>query len=271
MNWRRSIFVGGCLAALGTLANAGDPQFVTVKGTHFYLHDRPYYFAGTNLWYGAYLGAPAPIGDRERLGKELDALKALGVTNLRVLAMSEASDLKRAVRPAIMTKPGQFDEALLTGLDYLLAEMAKRDMKAVLYLNNFWQWSGGMAQYVSWFTGKPAVDPDVAGDWNGFMDYSAEFYRLERAQELYRDVIGTLVNRKNSVTGKSYRDDPTIMSWQLANEPRPGSDQNGQRNSEAWIRWIDDTSKYIQQIAPITSSAPATKERWDQRAVTSCS
>jgi len=128
--------------------------------------------------------------------------------------------------------------------------MAKRDMKAVLYLNNFWQWSGGMAQYVSWFTGKPAIDPDVVGDWNGFMDYAAEFYRLERAQDLYREVIRTLVNRKNTITGKSYRDDPTIMSWQLANEPRPGSDQNGQRNAEAWIRWINDTSKYIKQIAP---------------------
>ena len=43
--------------------------------------------------------------------------------------------------------------------------MAKRDMKAVLYLNNFWQWSGGMSTYMSWSTGKPVADPDVTGDW----------------------------------------------------------------------------------------------------------
>ena len=60
--------------------------------------------------------------------------------------------------------------------------MAKRDMKAVLYLNNFWQWSGGMSQYVAWFNGKPVVDPDVTGDWNAFMDNSASFYREPKAQ-----------------------------------------------------------------------------------------
>ena len=39
------------------------------------------------------------------------------------------------------------------------AEMAARDMTAVLVLNNFFQWSGGMAQYVSWATGTPSSTP----------------------------------------------------------------------------------------------------------------
>ena len=59
-------------------------------------------------------------------------------------------------------------------------------MKAVLYLNNFWQWSGGMSQYMAWFNGKPVVDPDVTGDWNAFMDNSAAFYREPQAQEAFR-------------------------------------------------------------------------------------
>ena len=123
-----------------------------------------------------------------------------------MLAISEASTLKRAVTPAVMQRPKHIDETLWQGLDFLLAEMAKRDMKAVLYLNNFWQWSGGMSQYVAWFNGKPVVDPDVTGDWNAFMDNSAAFYREPKAQEAFRFAIGQLITRKNSVNGRLYVD-----------------------------------------------------------------
>lgn len=225
-------------------------EFVTVQGTQFRLRGKPYYFVGTNVWYGGYLGSSGSTGDRERVVRELDQLKANGITNIRVLGMSEASELKRAVRPAAMTEPGKYDEELLAGLDFFLAEMAKRDMKAVIYLNNFWQWSGGMSQYVTWFTGQPATDPDVTRDWNGFMDQSASFYRIEAAQAAFRDVIRMLITRRNTVTGKPYSEDPTIMSWQLANEPRPGSDANGRQNAQVFTRWIDETAAFIGSLAP---------------------
>ncbi len=229
---------------------ARSSEFVTVEGTHFCLNGKPYYFVGTNIWYGGYLGSAGGAGDRERLVKELDQLKANGVTNIRVLGISEASELKRAVRPAAMQKPGQYDDTLLAGLDFFLAELAKREMKAVIYLNNFWQWSGGMSQYVTWFTGEPAIDPDVSGDWNGFMDNSAKFYSIEAAQSAFRDVIEVLVNRRNTITGVPYRDDPTIMSWQLANEPRPGSNANGLENAQVFTRWIGETAAFIGELAP---------------------
>ncbi|WP_028916917.1 cellulase family glycosylhydrolase [Pseudoxanthomonas sp. J35] len=242
----------GCLLSLLPLAAsaAGQSGFVQVEGTRFVLDGKPYRFAGANFWYGAYLGAPGDIGDRERLRAELDQLKAAGIDNLRVLAMSEASGFKRGVSPAIMAGPGQYDEQLLQGLDYLLAEMARRDMKAVLYLNNFWQWSGGMSQYVSWATGAPVLDPDAHGDWNGFMQNSARFYAIAEAQSWYRDAIRQVVGRTNSITGVAYADDPTVMSWQLANEPRPGSDRDGRANFEAYRAWIADTAGFIRRLAP---------------------
>ena len=47
----------------------------------------PYRIAGTNMWYAAYLGADAPIGNRDRLKRELDRLTALGVNNVRILGI----------------------------------------------------------------------------------------------------------------------------------------------------------------------------------------
>jgi mannan endo-1,4-beta-mannosidase len=243
-----------CAAALSASAQTpqttNDPGFVTVEGAQFRLHGKPYRFVGTNLWYGAYLGSDGSTGDRARLLKELDQLKSIGVNNIRVLGLSEASELKRAVRPAITRQPGKYDEALLAGLDFCLAELAKRDMQAVIYVNNFWQWSGGMSQYVAWFTGEPVVDPDVNGDWDGFMDNSARFYSTLKAQASFRDSVRMLVTRRNTITGKRYNEDPTIMSWQLANEPRPGSNMNGRKNAARFTQWLNDTAAFIDALAP---------------------
>ena len=245
------------------VAPSGD-GFVRVEGTHFVLDGKPYRFAGANFWYGAYLGAPGDLGDRERLIAELDQLKEAGIDNLRVLAMSEASGFKRGVSPAIMTAPGEYDEQLLQGIDFLLDEMAKRDMKAVLYLNNFWQWSGGMSQYVEWFTGDSVSnhDPDKTGDWNGFMLNSARFYAIPEAQALYREAIKHVIGRTNTINGKAYVDDPTVMSWQLANEPRPGSDTEGHENFPVFKQWIHDTAGYIGELAPKQLVSTGSEGAW---------
>ncbi|HET9864578.1 MAG TPA: cellulase family glycosylhydrolase [Steroidobacteraceae bacterium] len=240
----------GADAAPTPAAVPAQSGFVSVKGRQFVLDGRRYHYAGANLWYGMYLGSPGPTGDRARLAKELDRLAAQGVMNLRVLAISEASALRRAVTPAVMQQPMQLDETLWRGLDHLLDQMARRDMKAVLYLNNFWQWSGGMSQYVAWFNGKPVLDPDVTGDWNAFMDNSAAFYREAEANEAFRYAVRKLVTRHNSVNGRLYKDDPTIMSWQLANEPRPGSDANSKPHFDVFVKWLDESAGFIRKLAP---------------------
>jgi mannan endo-1,4-beta-mannosidase len=256
-----------CAIALNAGAqtpSSSDAGFVTVQGTQFRLLGKPYHFVGTNLWYGAYLGSPGATGDRTRLLKELDQLKSIGANNIRVLGLSEASELKRAVRPAITTQPGRYDEELLAGLDFFLAELGKRDMKAIVYVNNFWQWSGGMSQYVAWFapdrspSGAGAgaqerptvVDPDVTGDWNGFMDNSAKFYSIAKAQTAFRDAVRMLITRRNTITGQRYNEDPTIMSWQLGNEPRPGSEATRAQNAAVFTQWINDTAQFIGALAP---------------------
>ena len=238
------------LFAAVSLSAPRQSGFVTIKGRHFELDGKPYYFAGANLWYGMYLGSPGETGDRARLVKELDQLASQGVLNLRVLAISEASSLKRAVTPAVVQSPGKVDETLWKGLDFLLDEMARRDMKAVLYLSNFWQWSGGMSQYLAWIDGKPVVDPDVTGDWNTYMDNSAAFYREPKAQEAFRAVVQRLISRRNGINGRRYDSDPTIMSWQLGNEPRPGSDANARPHYDAFVKWIDGTAGFIKKLAP---------------------
>ena len=232
----------------GTRKTTGD--FVAVRNGRFELQSRPYFYIGTNLWYGCYLSDPALPGGRQRMVRELDRLQSLGVTNIRLLAGSETSPLAGAIPRGITRAPRDWDEDLLRGLDFCLAEMARRNMRGILFLSNYWQWSGSFAQYVRWITGETIPDPDrpemARGDWHGFMKFSARFYTVPAANELYRGYITHLIQRRNTVNGRIYRDDPAIMTWELANEPRPGTDDDKTVNDvPVFAQWMDETARFI--------------------------
>ncbi len=227
-------------------------QYVKVKETNFVINQETHNFVGTNFWYGAYLGADADYGNRARLLRELDHLQKLGLNNLRIVAASEESDFGLPLSPPFQYKNGDYNETLFQGLDFLLAEMGKRDLHAVLVLNNFWDWSGGMSEYVSWATGENVFDPSVNKEqtWDQAMNFSARFYKIEEAQKRYRKYINTIVNRKNLYTKKSYKNDPTIMAWELANEPRPSKEGEASESVREFSRWVDKTAAYIHSIDP---------------------
>jgi len=214
-----------------SIPNKPDDSFVKVSGLHFSIGGKPYYFVGTNMWYGANLGSPAKGGDRQRLIRELDLLQSLGINNLRVMGASEGDSFRITVNPAFQSHPGTYNEQLLTGLDFLLDEMSRRGMYAVIYVNNYWEWSGGMAQYVAWDKHTTVPNPNFEPyDWAGFMNFSAGFYGNENANRTFHEYLRKLLNRRNTVNHKLYKNDPAIMSWQLANEPRPGHGEEGERN-----------------------------------------
>jgi len=224
----------------------GRPNYVKVEGIQFICKGKPYYFEGTNLWYGCYIGSSGNTGDRARLVRELDNLKSLGITNLRILGASEESYIQNSLKPAIQIQPGIYDENLLDGLDFLLAEMHKRNMYAVIFLNNYWEWSGGMAQYNDWANGGGGVDA-ANGNYAAFMDYSATFYVNPKADSLYYNYIFSLITRINRYDGYYYYEEPAIMAWELANEPRPGRDD---KYLVEYYKWIDSTAHYIHSIDP---------------------
>lgn len=245
----RHIYLLFLILLFGCVHEEQSGDFIQIEGTQFTLGEKPYEFVGTNFWYGAYLGQPGENGNRERLLKELDFLKAHGVTNLRILGASEESSFVNSLSQVFIQKEGSYNNELLKGLDFLLSEMTKREMKAVIFLTNYWEWSGGMSMYVNLYEGSPFIDP-AGGDWDGYMKYVARFYQNELAQQAFRKYIKALVTRKNTVTNTYYYEDPTIMSWQLANEPRPG---NGVMSAEAiasYIDWIHETAGFIKQLAP---------------------
>lgn len=208
------------------------------RGTH------PYYYIGTNLWYGAILGSTGQGGDRLRLCKELDFLKKQGIDNLRILVGSDGErGIKTKVEPTLQIKPGVYNDTILAGLDYLIKEMGKRKMLAVLYLNNAWEWSGGYGFYLEHAGAGKTPRPNEAG-YPAYMNFVAQYASNEKAHQLFYDYVRFILGRTNRYTGKRYVDDPSIMSWQIGNEPRAFSKEA----LPAFEKWVSEAASIIRSL-----------------------
>ncbi|MEP6901631.1 MAG: beta-mannosidase, partial [Actinomycetota bacterium] len=120
MNFNKiSLFAVFVLLFAGSLF--AESPFVKVKNHQFFIGDKPYYYIGTNYWYGTLLGLEKDKRRGiERLRKELDFLKANGVTNLRIMAGAEGTGLINGVTrvgPPLQPRQGKFNEEILDGLD----------------------------------------------------------------------------------------------------------------------------------------------------------
>lgn len=224
---------------------AQSSSFVSVKNHQFFVDNKPYYYIGANYWYGSLLGLEK---DRkkgvERLRKELDFLKANGVTNLRIMAGAEGSGMINGVTrvaPPLQPEQGKFDESILDGLDLILAEMDKRDMKAIVFLSNNWEWSGGFQQYLIWNSLVPDDQKTRKLTWDEQRDIVSKFYTCEKCKESYNQQVNLLLSRTNKLNGKKYIDEPSIMAWELANEPRPMRPTS----NDAYKKWIHDVAAMI--------------------------
>lgn len=235
------------LSGLTAFAQTTSQGFVRTDGTHFTENGKPFRFMGANLWYAVHMAADLTEGNRQRLCAEFDRLQGLGINMLRILAVSEspAPDDTRAVRPALVQPGGSLNDTLLTALDFVLSELGKRNMRAVLSLTNTYGWSGGLAHYLR-ETGD-TIPPQQAEELpEAYAARVAGFYTNAEAVKLYQNTVLAIVRRTNSITGRTYKNDPTIMAWELCNEPQaPGGAKNAH-----FMGWAMSTARLIRQAAP---------------------
>jgi mannan endo-1,4-beta-mannosidase len=239
----------GAIAGLGALACAEKlppsgvesgvavpDGFVRVGGERFVVGGKPLAIMGQNYWSAA-ADSRTPEG-RARVARELDHLRAMGVNVLRIMALSEGPDSEPwRVRPSLQPAPGVLAADGLAGLDWLMHELAAREMYGIFTLNNFWFWSGGMAQYVAWAQEEPIPYPiPDSGDWDRYQRFAVRFFSDEKARALFQQALAQVLVR--------YTDSPAIFAWELANEPR------GLGEAERFRAWIDETARYVESLDP---------------------
>lgn len=241
------LYVVMALAALiGCQSNQAekDIEFVTTRDGRFYRGDTEYKFIGANFWYGAVLASEGQGGNRERLQKELDLMQEVGITNVRVLVGGEGPDTVAShVVPVLQPEPGVYNDTILQGLDYLIAELEKREMTAVLFLNNSWEWSGGYGAYLEWAGCGPVPD---WSDWTIAQNYHCQFVKNDSAKAMAERHVRYIVSRTNTVTSKPYSESPAIMAWELANEPRAFARDSVTK--ACFAEWVETQAKLIKSL-----------------------
>ena len=203
-------------------------EFVTTRNRDFRIGRERFRFGGTNTYY-------LHQQSHYMIDAALDDAAAMGLKVVRAWTFSDGTDQAKPIQP----EPYRYDEEVLDSLDYAVFKAGQLGIRLVLALVNNWPDYGGMPQYVTWFLSLPS---DVYGD---AVNHD-RFYTDEAIRKCYRAWAKHIVTRRNPYTGRRYRDDPTIMTFELANEPRNRSDKTG----KTLLTWADDMSRHVKSLAP---------------------
>jgi mannan endo-1,4-beta-mannosidase len=199
------------------------PEFVKTGGTRFRLDGQVFPVRGVNCYFLGYC-SDAP---RRAL---LETASRMGATAVRSWAFLDGAHNGVAFQELsggrIVQNPGPDG---LERLDALIAAAEEFDLRLVLPFVNYWKDFGGIPRYLEWL--GIAGGPDA-------------FYRHPSARAAYKAWVEALLTRRNTRTGRLYAEEPAVMAWELANEPRceiPGG-------RDLLLDWIGEMSAFVKSL-----------------------
>ncbi|PON95166.1 1,4-alpha-glucan-branching enzyme [Trema orientale] len=199
--------------------------FVQTRGTEFMINGSPFFFNGFNsYWMMTVASQPS---QRYKISNVFREAAAAGLTVCRTWAFSDGGD------QALQMSPGVYNEAVFQGLDFVISEARKYGVKLILSLSNNYQDYGGKPQYAKW--ARSAGVP-ISGD--------DDFYTNAVVKSYYKNHVRKVLTRINTLTRIAYKDDSTIMAWELMNEPRCQADYSGKTVNG----WVQEMASYVKSI-----------------------
>ncbi len=215
------LLLGITIAAVFLIQRLGTNElFVRVEDGRFVLGDRPFSFVGANNYYLLY--EPPEMTE--------DVFRAAAAANLTVMRFWGFLNGPPVNGVSIQPTLGSFDEGSLERLDRVIVLARRHGIRLVICLANNWEHFGGREWYAAAAGSK---DPD-------------DFYRLDACRSAYRAMLKKIVGRTNTINGIPYAADPTILGWELMNEPRCPSDPSG----KTLTSWIAEMGAALKALAP---------------------
>ncbi|EJF65264.1 CEL4a mannanase [Dichomitus squalens LYAD-421 SS1] len=199
--------------------------FVGVSGQKFTLNGQTFPLVGANSYWVGLMGYST-----SDMNKAFSDIAATGATTVRTWGFNDVTTAN-----GIYYQLWQNGKATVntgsTGLgnfDNVVAAAKANGLRLIVSLTNNWSDYGGMDVYVSQITGTQNHD---------------YFYTNANVIAAYKSYIQTFVGR--------YKNEPTILAWELANEPRcTGSTgtSTGTCNTATITQWASQISAFIKSI-----------------------
>jgi len=167
-------------------------------------------FEGTNPW---------RLPNEYEIRDGLKSIKQLGgkVTRIYVLSVKRAEDSPDIIRH--VEGPGQFNEEAFKTLDLVMKVANEEGVRVIIPFVDNWHWWGGPKEYAA-FRGKE----------------KEAFWTDKEVIEDFKKTINFLVNRKNSYTGVTYKEDKALFAWETGNE------------LEAPFSWTKEIAAYVKSL-----------------------
>ncbi|KDQ27597.1 glycoside hydrolase family 5 protein [Pleurotus ostreatus PC15] len=203
--------------------------FVKTSGTEFTLDGSKFTVVGSNSYWVGLSGFSS-----EEMSHAFADVAAAGGTTVRTWGFNDQTDagywgpyyqLWTNGVPTVNTGASG-----LENFDKVVAAAKANGIRLIVALTNNWSDYGGMDVYVQQITGSTNHDL---------------FYTDAQVIAAYKNYVQTFVSR--------YANEPTILAWELANEPRcrgSGPNTSGTCTPATITAWATDISTFIKSIDP---------------------
>lgn len=210
------------LAAFCATASSG---FVKREGSQLMVDGKPWYFIGANAYW---LMDFAKYSDkRPTVDSFFKQAAKYGLNVIRIWGFNHNCPKAKGV----------YDEQEMQGFDYIIKAAGQNGIRLVMALGNTWSAYRSPEDFMR----MAGIDP--AGKT------LLQWYQSDAVKAVYEDHIWNMVTRKNTYTGVAYRDDPTIMMWDVINEPRcPGCMEDWMQSAHQ--AWLKDVGTYLKNAVP---------------------
>ncbi|KAG8953484.1 hypothetical protein FRC04_002326 [Tulasnella sp. 424] len=200
--------------------------YVKTSGQKFTVNGGTYFLVGENAWWMFTLASQADMD------KAFADIAATGATTVRTWGFNEVvGSCPSGNTVCFQTWSGStptIQTSALTKFDQIVASAKSHGLRLIVPLTNNWSDFGGMDVYVK----------QILNSNNH--DY---FYSNTQVVTAYKNYVNTFVTR--------YKNEPGILAWELANEPRcVGSTgtTSGSCTKATITSWITTMSAYIKSI-----------------------
>ena len=174
------------------LENGREYRFISFNIPNLHLVEDNMRFEATNEW---------RFPNEFEIRDALNSIRQMGGRVARTYVISICRKDQPNPIPCHVKKPGEFNEEAFRALDKVLEIANETGVRIIIPFVDNWKWWGGRKEYAEW-RGKTQedfwTDPEIIGD--------------------YKKTVKYLINRKNTFTGKLYKNDKAILAWETGNE-----------------------------------------------------
>jgi hypothetical protein len=226
-----ALFLVAGSVALGSRAAPAPGSFVTRAGKELRLAGKPFRFGGANIeWLGlAGYGPADPAGPHYPSHFEIDdaltTAKEMGARVVRSQTMGDSVGCDLCLEP----EPGKFNRVAFERIDYALRSARARGIKIIATIVGDDASAGGTGcVYLGW------REIDVP---NCSLTNMEPFWTDPGVLADVEAHVKALLDHVNVYTGVAYKDDPTILGWDLLNGG--GSPTPWTRQLAGYLRSLD--------------------------------